>query len=71
MENELNDQDIAGGSPSSGGPKSKTKQQDDSLKGSKKLMKESTKKSEMGNMTEKNGYNETPVTVPVKSVKQE
>ena len=70
MKTELKSREIAGGSPTSGGPKSKSKQLDDSLKGSKTVMKEATNKSEKGNMTAKKGYNETPATVPVKSVRQ-
>jgi|GEM_PF-2504591 len=70
MKTELKAKEIAGGSPTSGGPKSKSKQQDDSLEGSKTVMKKATSKSEKGNMTDNKGYNETPATVPVKSVRQ-
>ncbi len=69
MKTDLKSKEIAGGSPSSGGPKGKAKQKDDSLKGSKTIMKEATSKSENGNMNNKKGYNETPANVPVKSFK--
>lgn len=63
--------DVAGGSPSSGGPKGKEKQEDDSLKGSGELKKESIEKSEKGNMTQKKGYNEVPKNAPVKSSRKQ
>jgi hypothetical protein len=59
---------VAGGSPSSGGPKGKAKQKDDAAKPSKTLANETAAKSEKDNMTDNKGYNETPPTVPVKSV---
>lgn len=59
---------VAGGSPSSGGPKGKAKQKDDSAKPSKTVSNEAAAKSEKDNMTDNKGYNETPPTVPVKSV---
>ncbi|OJV15483.1 MAG: hypothetical protein BGO21_31335 [Dyadobacter sp. 50-39] len=57
---------VEGGSPSQGGPKSKTKQKDDSAKPSGQVEQDAIQKSEKGNMTQKKGYNETPETVPVK-----
>jgi hypothetical protein len=70
MKKETSTKHIAGGSPSSGGPKGKSKQKDDSLKTAETLKKESVGKSEKGNMTGKKGYNETPPDVPVKSSKK-
>ncbi|SEJ48540.1 hypothetical protein SAMN05216327_11194 [Dyadobacter sp. SG02] len=61
---------VEGGSPSQGGPKSKSKQRDDSHKPSGLLKEEAIQKSEKGNMTKKKGYNETPETVPVKGEKE-
>lgn len=60
---------VEGGSPSQGGPKSKAKQRDDSKKPSGLLKQEAIQKSEKVNMTQKKGYNETPETVPVKGKK--
>lgn len=60
---------VEGGSPSDGGLRGKTKQEDDSRKPAGKLKQESIEKSEKGNMTQKKGYNETPETVPVKGKK--
>jgi hypothetical protein len=70
MKKQATEKQIAGGSPSAGGPKGKTKQRDDSQKGAETLNSESVKKSEKGNMTGKKGYNETPPDVPVKSTKK-
>ena len=70
MKTDLKSKEIAGGSPSSGGRADKSKQKDESTKGSKKVMDEATSKSEKGNMTGNKGYNETPASVPVKSTKE-
>ena len=67
MENQSNNEDVEGGSPTQGGPKGKIKQEDDSQKPSKTLKKDAIKESESENMNDKKGYNETPPTVPVES----
>lgn len=69
MKTDLEQKEIAGGSPSAGGRTGKSKHKDDSAKGSQTVMKEATTKSEKGNMTAKKGYNETPANVPVKTTK--
>ena len=64
------DKEVEGGTPSPSGPHNyEPKQEDDSRRPSKVVKEESIQKSEKGNMTEENGYNETPPTVPVKSTK--
>jgi hypothetical protein len=66
-ENQNQEEDIEGSSPSRPRPKNdESKHKDDSAKPTKALKKETIKESEQENMTGKKGYNETPPTVPVK-----
>lgn len=64
------DEEIEGSTPSPSGPHDHSRHKDDAAKPAKVLKKEVIRASEAKNMTGKKGYNETPQTVPVKSVKQ-
>ena len=64
--NQNEEEDIEGTTPSPSGPKDKTRHDDDAEKPSKVVKKEAIQESEEENMTGKKGYNETPPTVPVK-----